>query len=916
MPFPHRSRLLLPILPLLLLVSSGRAAEEKGGQDTQLALRTAAALYEGIRTEMLDNGLRVYLKPVPGAPIVTIMVAYKVGSADEELSSTGLSHYLEHLMFKGTEKLKPGDIDRLTFRGGGANNAYTSEDFTIFHFDFPPDRWETALLIESDRMRNLRIDEAHEFKQEKGAVLNELQRNEDEPWDLELKAILPLLFGKSAPYGHPVIGEAEHVRAATAEIIKGHYDRWYHPNNASLVVCGNFDPDEALAKIKKLFGPIPRAELPARKPVPQEKLTRPARLEIVSKFSVPRLLMGFNTIRSSDRDYPALAVLENILAGGKTGRLYRSLVEGAEVASSVIAGNNAGRYPGWFSIQVELLPGKDRAKVETLVLEQLGKLRKEPVEETELKRAQHTILASFIFGRESVHALADSIAQGVTTNDLDFLRTYLPRVLAVTPADVQRVARKYFDAEQRVVVWSVPPEKKSKDTSEGKGAAHSRAPRRADRPAAVKSFSLRDTKRVELPNGLVLLLFEDRRLPLFVAETLVKDARLHEPADKLGVARLTGYMLDEGTKQHTGEQIAEMIENVGGALALDSSGGSMRVLAPDRKLGLSLLLECLMQPSFPKDAFARQKDRLLAEIEEAETQPEERARQAFRAAVYGKHPIGRPPLGTRKTVESLTEADCAAFHQAMFTPNNTILAIVGDFDSEEMIAEVKRLTADWKQNKRERKEFPRVSEPREGKQTILTMPGAAQLHFYMGQLGIRRDNPDYYKLLVMDYVFGVGPGFTDRLSARLRDREGLAYTVTASITQSAGREPGTFTFYIGTDTPNFARVKREFLEELNRLRNEKPTEQEVQDAKAYLLGNLLLQFTTDAGIGAQLLSIEANHLGLDYLERFRKEVAAVTPEDVQAMARKYLDPKRMVLVAAGAIDQEGKPLPKLPPPKR
>ncbi len=358
----------------------------------------AAALYEGIRTETLDNGLRVYLKPVPGTPVVTTMVAYKVGSADEDLDSTGLSHYLEHLMFKGTDKRMPGDIDRLTFRNGGANNAYTSEDYTIFHFDFPPDRWETALDIESDRMRNLRIDERHEFEQEKGAVIEELMRDEDEPWDLETKAILPLLFGKKAPYGHPVIGEAAHVRAATAKIIKAHYDKWYHPNNAAFVVCGNFDPDQALAQIKKRFGDIPRAKLPERKSLPDEKVKRPAHLQFESKFALPRLLMGFNTVRSSDADYPAVAVLERILGGGKTSRLYKELVEGAEVAGSVSAGNSAGRYPGWFAIQVEVLPGKDRAGVEKRVIEQLKALREKPIGERELKRAQHGILAGTIFG--------------------------------------------------------------------------------------------------------------------------------------------------------------------------------------------------------------------------------------------------------------------------------------------------------------------------------------------------------------------------------------------------------------------------------------------------------------------------------------------------------------------------------------
>jgi zinc protease len=186
----------------------------------------------------------------------------------------------------------------------------------------------------------------------------------------------------------------------------------------------------------------------------------------------------------------------------------------------------------------------------------------------------------------------------------------------------------------------------------------------------------------------------------------------------------------------------------------------------------------------------------------------------------------------------------------------------------------------------------------------------------MGHAGIRRTNPDYYKLLVMDYVLGTGPGFTDRLSARLRDREGLAYTVSATMTSTAGEEVGTFTCYIGTEPQYFDRVKKTFLEELARIRNEKPDAGEVEDAKKYLLGSLAFQLTTSDRIASQLLYVERYGLGFGYLDDFRKAVAAVTPEDVQAVARKYLDPQRMVLVALGALDPQGRPIHRLPPPKQ
>lgn len=895
-------------LALFLDVPGTQAAEKATGDPV---IQTAAALYDDIRSEILPNGLRVYLKPIPSFPVVTTMVAYKVGSADEDLENTGLSHYLEHLMFKGTDKLKPGDIDRFTLRNGGANNAYTTTDYTVYHFDFAADRWEAALDIEADRMRNLRIDAKHEFEQEKGAVIAELERNEDRPWDLEEKTIFPLLFGKKGPYGHPIIGERQHVRGASAAIIKAHYDKWYHPNNAALVVCGGFDADKAMAKIKALFGPIPKGPILERRPVVDSPRKGPVAQEFTSRNSkTPRLLMGFNTCRIGEPDHYALDILQSILAVGKTSRLYKKLVEGEEMATTVGSSNSTGRYPGWFSVEVEVIPDKDRKKAEELVLAELKKLRDEPISARELKRVQRGLLRGAIFSRESAHELADSIARGVTTNDLDFLKTYLPKIAAVTVDDVQRVARKYFDPDKRVAVWSVP-------RGEQEGKLPSKAPlarsaprlaRLASNAGGPSSPSLKEAQRVVLDNGLTLLLLENHRLPAVVVDTLVDRIRELEPENKAGVAALTGRLLEEGTGKHTGPEIAELIEDAGGDLDLGATGGTVRVLSPDLSLGLGLLVECLTQPIFPKEAFEREKEDLLASLENEEQQPETRAELMFHELVYGKHPYGRSSFGRRESLQALTPADCADFHRRLFVPNNVTIAIVGDFDSKVVAAELKRLTAGWKSRPLPAAKLPEIPKIPKFTQRILSMPEAAQLHFYLGHLGIRRDNPDFFKLLVMDYILGTGPGFTDRLSARLRDRQGLAYTVRAEITSGARQEPGVFSCYIGTPPENFALVKRIFLEELDRIRHEKPKPAEVEDVKKYLLGVLPFQLISNERIAGLLIDTERYKLGLGYLDDYRKAIAAVTPEDVLAVAQKYIDPERMVLVAAGALDENGKAL--------
>ena len=876
--------------------------------DAALA-KTAEGVYRTLRSETLPNGLRVYLLPVPGSPVVTTMVAYKVGSADEEPGQTGLSHYLEHLLFKGTDKLMPGDIDRLTQRGGGANNAYTTEDMTNYHFDFAADRWPEALKIEAARMRGTKIDEKHEFQQEKGAVAAELKGGEDRPWDLEYKAILPMLFPKGSPYAHPVIGEESHVRAATAEVIKRHYDKWYYPNNASLIVAGGFDPDEAIALVKKLFGPIPKGELPPRPPFPEIKpRTKQVRQEFESKFDVPRLTVGFNTVRAGDPDDYVLDVIDAVMSGGKTARLYKALVEGEEIANDVSTGNEAGRYPGWYSVQVELLKGKDRKKAEEIVFRELDKLTNEPITAEELKRVRRGLLAGFIFSRESVHSLADTLANAVMISGPEYATTYLDRVMAVTPADVTRVAKKYFGRDKAAVVWSVPNEKAEKGATasppRGSAAVLRTAAERTDAGSAI---SLTDAKRVVLPNGLTLLLLPNRRLPLVVAEAYVADVRLREPADQSGVAALVGDLLEEGTATRTGDEIARAIEDAGGSLSLSSAGGSVKVLTPDADLGLSLLFDCLANPSFPPDAIERARGQLLSVIADVETQPQNRARALFQKLVYGGHPYGRSAYGQREVVEKLTAADLKAFHKSAFAPNATTVAIVGDFDPADMAKRVEKLTANWKRADLP-KPAPAAPPAATGVQEIVTDPTAAQTHIYLGQLGVTRKNPDYYKLLVMDNVLGTGPGFTDRLSSTLRDRQGLAYTVTAQISGSAGDQPGAFTGYVGTFPDKFTWVRDGFLKEVNRLRDEPPTSQEVDDAKNYLLGSLPFKLATSEKVAGQLLLAERYGLGLDFLDEYRKRVAAVTPADVQAVAKKYLTPGKFAVVAVGPINAEGKPL--------
>lgn len=881
---------------------------------------SAKAIYKDLDQFTLPNGLRVCILPVPSSPVVTTMMTYKVGSCDEDKDQTGLSHYLEHLMFKGTDKLLPGDVDRLTQRNGGANNAYTSEDVTAYHFDFAADRWEAALNIEADRMRNVRIDAKHEFEQEKGAVISELKGNEDRPWDLEYKAALATLYPKAHPYSHPVIGEESHVRGATAEIIKRYYDKWYYPNNAVLVIVGGIDGKKAHAKVEELFGSIPRGDLPKRKestPIPAR--TEIVRKDLVSKFDVPRMILGFNAVQTHDADEPVFEVIDAILSEGKTSRLYQKLVEGEQLANDVGTLTSIGRYPGWFGVQLEAFDVKDRTKIESLVFAELKRLADEPVSAAELLRVNRSALAGRIFAAESVHSLADNLATAATYGEANDVIRDIDLRLAVTPADIQRVAKKYLNQNSAIIVWSLPKteNKKAGAADTEKALPAILVPRKLQRKpeqtavtagAGPGAVSLAAAKRVVLHNGLTLLMLENRRLPIVVASVSIAKVRLQEPASQAGIAALMGSMLDEGTPTRTGQRIAELIENTGGSMSLGSTGGTVEVLAPDTELGLNLLFDCLIHPAYPAESLERKREQLLANIADSETQPNYRANIAFQNAIYGDHPYGRASSGSKEIVAKLTAADLKAFHEKTFAPNRATIVVVGDFETHSMVKTITTLTADWKPTPDELKLPANPLKATKLRELIITDPTASQTHVYIGHLGITRNNPDYYKLLVMDYVLGTGPGFTDRLSATLRDRQGLAYTVRATITNTASELPGTFNGYIGTFADKYLTVRDGFMMEVRKIRELPATEQEVEDAKKYLLGNLAFRLTTNSQIAGELLSAERYGLGSDSLEKFRAGVASVTVADVQIAAKTYLDPNAMAIIAVGPIDSEGKPL--------
>ena len=404
---------------------------------------------EDVRRTVLSNGLVVLTKEVHTSPIVTSMLWYRVGSRNEELGHTGKSHFLEHMLFKGTERFKKGEIDLLTLKNGGANNAFTSHDFTAYYFNFASDRWEIALEIEADRMVNCAFD-PEEFEAEKKVVIEELKTGLDSPWGLLLQEQEATAY-KVHPYRNPIVGWLPDVERATVEQQQAYYRRYYHPNNAALALVGDFDSEDVLRKVDRAFGSIPAGPKPPAMVLEEPPQRGERRLIVRWRSKVPRLAIAFHAPQIAAVDSYALQLLAVVLAEGKASRLYQRMVEKEQSVTFVTAEYGESKDPTLFHIRAEARGDHSIDEVEVSIQDELASICRNGISEHELDRAKHQIEAHFILSRERTLDQAILLGQIETLLGLDYIDSYLQRINALTAADVALVCANYLTQDNQTV---------------------------------------------------------------------------------------------------------------------------------------------------------------------------------------------------------------------------------------------------------------------------------------------------------------------------------------------------------------------------------------------------------------------------------------------------------------------------------
>lgn len=864
-----------------------------------LSLRTAkthaASVTDGAHRYRLDNGLTVILKQDESAPVAAIQLWVKTGSANETEKEAGLTHLIEHMIFKGTPSRKTGEIARAIESAGGHINAYTSFDRTVYYVEIPASRFATGLDVLLDAVQHSLFDPL-ELAREKEVVLEEYRRSLDIPqrqlnWD-----VMDLCYDRH-PYQRPIIGYEKTIRSFTREDILHYMDKWYTPDNMVLVGVGDFDPQQALHTIKGLVSDFPdrTGASPSRPEEPPQTALR----KRVKQDRVQQVYMDlcWHIPALTHPDMYALDVLEIILGHGKSSRLYKALKMKANLVHDFGAGAYALADPGLFSIEATLSPDMLNRSLEALAQE-IRKLACKPVSQAELEKAKTIVEADFVFGMEDMSGQARTLGFFQTmTGDMNHADLYLERLQEVTAPEVRRVVRTYFRPDNLSIGILGPkgealPLNKDASTKLFELSCPRKSAASHDEASAVKNAEM-----VTLPTGIRLIIKEDHDLPaVSITGAFLGGTRLERPGD-WGISNFAARMLTRGTSQRSFADIASTVGSWGGQVngfsGRNSLGVSARFLSKDLYAALALLADVVQNSTFPDPEIAKVKADILAGIRAKKDRPMALLFDLFYKTLYPHFPYGHPISGTQETIQDMTRDRVMDWYRQLVFPSNFVLAVVGDVDAESLIPYVETLFSDFPASPGGLPDIPAEPPLMEVREGHIRRPGA-QTHLVWGYLGAGLKSSENAAMALIKTALS---GQSGRLFIQLRDEQSLAYAVTAF--RRPGLGTGAFGVYLACDPAKLNEAKTGISEQLEAVRQKGLTREELDEARTYLLGNLAIGQQTNASQAMQMALDELYGLGYTHRQRYREEIQSVTPEDIQAAAQKIILPEKHVIVTVG-----------------
>jgi zinc protease len=875
----------------------------------------ADALSATARKTVLDNGLTVLTKEVNTAPVVTVQVWYRVGSRNETPGINGIAHQLEHLMFKGT-KARPIQFGRFFSALGSESNAFTSYDETAYFGTVEQDKLNALLVLEADRMRNSLIGD-QQLTSEKRVVISELQGYENNPSYRLGRSVMKAAFPNS-PYGLPVGGTKADVQQFTVQQVRDYYRKFYRPDNATLVIVGNFKTDETLATVKETFGKVAKSAdaLPDFKLPTPVTATSATKTPIVLKEPGSAALLNevYPLPAVSHPDVPALQVMDYILTGGRSSRLYQALIEsGLASDASGYAANLIGA--GWYELSVTAAPGKELSQIDTVLQKTLADLRDQSVTQEELERAKAQLKASIALRNRDITSQAQQLGDDQTvTGDYQFSDRLQAAIATVTPADVQRVAKNYLTPAKRTVGFFEPTQLNGKPgASSGNFSqtAENFSPGAPVDPAEVAKYLPKLTsggqktsqalpEKLNLANGLSVLLLPDRSSPTVTLSGYIRAGTAFDKADTAGLASLTAANLMNGTKTKDALAIAKTLENRGASLGFSANREGVTIggnaLSADLPILIRVLGDVVQNASFPEDELALSRQRALTSLKLELDTPSRLARRIFQQTLYPEtHPFHTFP--TEASLKQITRAGVMQFYQQHYHPDGTVLSLVGDFDSEQVRALLNQELGSWQDPAQDvTLKFPTVPLPQTVKRVNPVLPGKTQSITFIGYNGIDRKDPQYYTALVMNQILG-GDTLSSRLGTEIRDRQGLTYGIYSGF--QAGITSGPFLITMQTAPEDADKAIASTLSLMKQLRETGVTEAEVATAKRSLTSIYPVELADPESLASTILMDAVYGLGTNEIRDYTNKINAVTQVQVNQAIKNLVHPDRVVVVTAG-----------------
>ncbi len=859
----------LPLLFLFTMLTSTFAKTPVTSSSAAIQIPRTTA-----RQWTLQNGLNLIVQEDHSAPVASVQAWCQTGSIDEGRHlGAGLSHILEHMLFKGTSTRTTNEIAQKIQDSGGYVNAYTSYDRTVYWIDIPSKGVESAIDILSDAMMNSTLP-AEEYTKEQEVIRREFAMGYDDPDRMSGLKLFETAYAVH-PYRLPVIGHIEIYNKLTRDDVMEYYKARYVPNNLFFVIVGDVDAEKIHAQLEKYFANYPRQSLPPHY-VPAEP-PQLGRRESHSEFPTEhtRLNLAWHTPDITSPDVPALDLVSTILGDGRSSRLYRKLREEQGLVHSVSAFSYATTYPGLFGIDAALDVEK-REQAESAVLAMIDELKKNGVSAAELEKAKKQSLSAHLQSLTTMRGKASDLGSSwMLTHNLDFSRAYLDAIQHVTIDDIKRVVTQYL-TDKSLTITSLNPE------GSLKVGAKEAAP-----------VSAGEIQKFELSNGLRLLVREDPRLPLVSIVSAFKAGLLAETPDNNGITKLYSKVLVKGTRTRSAEQIANQIEAVGGSIGTDAGNNSfsvaVKVMQPDLKLGLELLADVLTSPTMPDAAIEREKEAQLAALKAEEEEMTTVARNLMRSSLYPDHPYGLRPNGSPATIAKIDRKQLLDFHKGYCVAKNGVLAVFGNVKAAEVRELVENQLANLPSGEPALTKLPQPA-PLKQEISVEEFKNKAQAIVMVGFHGADMFSPDREALELIDEA---SSDLGSRFFVRIREKMGLAYFVGSS--QQVGLVPGPFVFYLGTSPQKVEQVKVEFLDEIHKLAKDGLTPEELTRAKEKLIGQQEIRNQSDDTFAYASALDELYGLGYDYYKTLKQHIDAITLEDIKRVANKYFQDKPSVL---------------------